>query len=152
VSAATAEHFADEEATAVPAMEHALTRSEENWLSKHGRAATPKGQLLTKGFDQAFLVAAQTSSRDSPEHSNAARSGEATGADAAAVPAAANLALQSIGCSQMPSEVSWPAVSSRAGLQPAETAPTPNSPRKPISAKDQDSSCLTQPEQETSFQ
>jgi len=76
VSAAMAEHFPDEEATIVPAMEHVLAPSEENWFSKHGRAATPKGQLLTKGFDQAFFV----------------------GADAAAVPAAAGLALQSIWC------------------------------------------------------
>ena len=45
VSAALAEHFPDEEATIVPAMEHVLTQSEENWFSKHGRAATPKGQL-----------------------------------------------------------------------------------------------------------
>jgi Hemerythrin HHE cation binding domain len=45
VSAAMAEHFPDEEATIVPAMEHVLTQSEENWFSKHGRAATPKGQL-----------------------------------------------------------------------------------------------------------
>ena len=91
-----AEHFPDEEATIVPAMERVLTQSEENWFSKHGRAATPKGQLLTKGFDQAFLVAVLISSRDSREHSKAARSGEATGADAAAVPAAASLGLQSI--------------------------------------------------------
>ena len=54
---------------------------------------------LTKGFDQAFLVGAGfavagailaavlISSRDSHEHSKAARSGEA--ADAAAVPVAA---------------------------------------------------------------
>jgi hypothetical protein len=63
-----AEHFPDEEATIVPAMEHVLTQSEENWFSKHGRAATPKGQLLTKGFDQAFLVAVLTSSRDSRAH------------------------------------------------------------------------------------
>ena len=45
VSAALAEHFPDEEATIVPAMEHLLTQSEENWFGKHGRAATPKGQL-----------------------------------------------------------------------------------------------------------
>ncbi len=45
VSAAMAEHFPDEEATIVPAMEHALTQSEGNWFGKHGRAATPKGQL-----------------------------------------------------------------------------------------------------------
>ena len=31
-----AEHFLDEEATTVPAMEHVLTQSEENWFSKHG--------------------------------------------------------------------------------------------------------------------
>jgi hypothetical protein len=47
VSAGLAEHFPDEEATIVPAMEHVLAPSEENWFSKHGRAATPKGQLLT---------------------------------------------------------------------------------------------------------
>ena len=57
---------------------------------------------LTKGFDRAFLVGAGfavagailaavlISSRDSREHSKAARSGEAAGADAAAVPAAAD--------------------------------------------------------------
>jgi hypothetical protein len=39
-------------------MEHMLTQSEGNWFSKHGRAATPQGQLLTKGFDQAFFVGA----------------------------------------------------------------------------------------------
>lgn len=56
---------------------------------------------LTKGFDQAFLVGAGfavagailaavlISSRDSHEHSKAARSGEAAGIDAAAVPVAA---------------------------------------------------------------
>ena len=32
-----AEHFLDEEATTVPAMERVLTQSEENWFSKHGR-------------------------------------------------------------------------------------------------------------------
>ena len=26
-------------------MEHVLTQSEEKWFGKHGRAATPKGQL-----------------------------------------------------------------------------------------------------------
>ena len=45
VSAALAEHFPDEEASIVPAMEHLLTQREENWFPKHGRAATPKGQL-----------------------------------------------------------------------------------------------------------
>ena len=45
VSAALAEHFPDEEATIVPAMEHLLTQSEENWFGKHGRAATPQGEL-----------------------------------------------------------------------------------------------------------
>ena len=45
VSAALAEHFPDEEANIVPAMEHVLTQREENWFPKHGRAATPKGQL-----------------------------------------------------------------------------------------------------------
>ncbi|UWE13327.1 hemerythrin domain-containing protein [Actinacidiphila bryophytorum] len=45
VSAAMAEHFPDEEATIVPAMEHVLTPREEKWFAKHGRAATPKGQL-----------------------------------------------------------------------------------------------------------
>jgi len=57
---------------------------------------------LTKGFDLAFLVGAGfavagailaavlISSRDSHEHSKAARSGEAAGADAAAVPVAAD--------------------------------------------------------------
>ncbi len=45
MSAALAEHFPDEEATIVPAMEHVLTQSEENWFGKHGRAAIPKGQL-----------------------------------------------------------------------------------------------------------
>ena len=45
VSAAMAEHFPDEEATIVPVMEHVLTRREEKWFGKHGRAATPKGQL-----------------------------------------------------------------------------------------------------------
>ena len=56
---------------------------------------------LTKGFDRAFLIGAGLavagailaavliSSRDSHEHSNAARTGEAAGADAAAVPVAA---------------------------------------------------------------
>ena len=56
---------------------------------------------LTKGFDRAFLVGAGLavagailaavliSSRDSHEHSKAARTGEAAGADAAAVPVAA---------------------------------------------------------------
>jgi hypothetical protein len=76
VPAGLAEHFPDEEATIVPAMEHVLTQTEENWFSKHGPAATPQGQLLTKGFDQASFV----------------------GADAAAVPAAAGLALQPIWC------------------------------------------------------
>ncbi len=63
---------------------------------------------LTKGYDQAFLVdaglavagailaAVLISSRDSHEHSKAARIDEATGADAAAVPVAAGRALQSI--------------------------------------------------------
>ena len=53
---------------------------------------------LTKGYDRAFLVGAGLavagailaavliSSRDSHEHSNAARTGEAAGADPAAVP------------------------------------------------------------------
>ena len=57
---------------------------------------------LTKGFDLAFLVGAGfavagailaavlISSRDSREHSKAARSGQAASADAAAVPAAAD--------------------------------------------------------------
>lgn len=45
VSAAMAEHFPDEETTIVPAMEHLLTQREEKWFGKHGRAATPKGQL-----------------------------------------------------------------------------------------------------------
>jgi hypothetical protein len=57
---------------------------------------------LTKGFDQAFLVGAGfavagailafvlISSRDSHEHSKAPCSGEAAGADAAAVPVAAD--------------------------------------------------------------
>jgi hemerythrin-like domain-containing protein len=45
VSAAMAEHFPDEEATIVPAMEHLLTQKEEKWFPRHGRAATPKGQL-----------------------------------------------------------------------------------------------------------
>ena len=56
---------------------------------------------MTKGFDRAFLVGAGLavagailaavliSSRDSHEHSNAARTDEAAGADAAAVPVAA---------------------------------------------------------------
>ena len=56
---------------------------------------------LTKGFDLAFLVGAGfavagailaavlISSRDSREHSKAARSGQAASADAAAVPVAA---------------------------------------------------------------
>jgi hypothetical protein len=56
---------------------------------------------LTKGFDQAFLVGAGLavagailaavliSSRDSHDHSKAARSGEAAGDDPAAVPVAA---------------------------------------------------------------
>jgi hypothetical protein len=52
VSAALAEHFPDEEATIVPAMEHVLTQSEENWFSKHGRAATPKGQLMTRALNR----------------------------------------------------------------------------------------------------
>ena len=58
---------------------------------------------LTKGFDRAFLVGAGfavagailaavlISSRDSHEHSKAARTGEAAGADAAAVPVARGL-------------------------------------------------------------
>jgi len=57
---------------------------------------------LTKGFDLAFLVGAGfavagailaavlISSRDSHEHSKAARSGQAASADAAAVPVAAD--------------------------------------------------------------
>jgi hypothetical protein len=57
---------------------------------------------LTKGFDLAFLVSAGLavagailaavliSSRDSHEHSKAARSGEAAGAESAAVPVAAD--------------------------------------------------------------
>ncbi len=52
---------------------------------------------LTKGFDLAFLAVAGAilaavliSSRDSHEHSKAARSGEAGDADAAAVPVAAD--------------------------------------------------------------
>jgi hypothetical protein len=52
VSAALAEHFPDEEATIVPAMEHVLTQSEENWFSKHGRAATPTGQLMTRALNR----------------------------------------------------------------------------------------------------
>jgi hypothetical protein len=56
---------------------------------------------LTKGYDRAFLVGAGfavagailaavlISSRDSRQHSMAARSGEAAGADGAAVPVAA---------------------------------------------------------------
>jgi hypothetical protein len=56
---------------------------------------------LTKGFDRAFLVGAGfaiagamlagvlISSRDSHEHSRAARTGEAGGGDAAVVPVAA---------------------------------------------------------------
>jgi hypothetical protein len=63
---------------------------------------------LTKGFDRAFLVGAGfavagailaavlISSHDSHEHSKAARIGEAAGTDAAAVPAVAGAALQSI--------------------------------------------------------
>ena len=66
---------------------------------------------LTKGFDQAFLVGAGfavagailaavlISSRDGREQSKAARRGEAAGADAAAVPAAADPSLQRAGCS-----------------------------------------------------
>ena len=66
---------------------------------------------LTKGFDLAFLVGAGfavggailaavlISSRDGREHSKAARRGEAAGADAAAVPAAADPSLQRAGCS-----------------------------------------------------
>jgi hemerythrin-like domain-containing protein len=45
VSAAMAEHFPDEESTIVPVMERVLTQREEKWFGKHGRAATPKGQL-----------------------------------------------------------------------------------------------------------
>lgn len=45
VSTAMAEHFPDEETNIVPAMEHVLTQREEKWFGKHGRAATPKGQL-----------------------------------------------------------------------------------------------------------
>ncbi len=67
MSAALAERLPDEEATTVPAMEHVLTQSEENWFSKPGRAATPTGQPLTKGFDQALLAAVLISSRDSRE-------------------------------------------------------------------------------------
>lgn len=44
VSAAFAAHFPDEEVTIVPVIEHVITRSEENWFSKHGRQATPRGQ------------------------------------------------------------------------------------------------------------
>jgi hypothetical protein len=88
-----------------------LTQSEENWFSRHGRAAAPKGQLLTKGFDQAFpvgagftvaaaiLAAVLISSRDGRQPSKAARSGGAPGTDDADVPAIAGLALQSIWCS-----------------------------------------------------
>jgi hypothetical protein len=36
VSAGLAEHFPDEEAIIVPALEHVLTPSEGNWFSKHG--------------------------------------------------------------------------------------------------------------------
>lgn len=44
VSVALAEHFPDEEKNIVPVIEHVVTPSEEHWFSKHGRAATPKGQ------------------------------------------------------------------------------------------------------------
>jgi len=82
---------------------------------------------LTKGFDLAFLVGAGfaaagailaavlISSRDSHEHSEAARSGEAAGADAAAVPVAADPSPSARGCS--------------ASDRPPR--PAPNSPRKP---------------------
>jgi hypothetical protein len=41
VSAALAEHFPDEEANIVPAMEHVLTQREEDWFPKHGSRNRP---------------------------------------------------------------------------------------------------------------
>jgi hypothetical protein len=67
VSAALAEHLSDEEATIVPAMEHVLTQSEENWFSKHGRAATPKGQLLARALTRRSSSA---SASPSPQRSS----------------------------------------------------------------------------------
>lgn len=44
VSAALAAHFPDEEVNIVPVIEHVVTQKEEDWFSKHGRDAAPKGQ------------------------------------------------------------------------------------------------------------
>ena len=44
INSALALHLPDEEANIVPVMEHTITKREEEWFAKHGRASTPKGQ------------------------------------------------------------------------------------------------------------
>lgn len=44
VNTALGEHLPDEEQYIVPVMEHVMTPKDQQWFSKHGRAATPKGQ------------------------------------------------------------------------------------------------------------
>lgn len=45
VNAAIAVHLPDEETNIVPVMEYTITEAEVEWFAKHGRAATPKGQM-----------------------------------------------------------------------------------------------------------
>ncbi|NUL46423.1 hemerythrin domain-containing protein [Cellulosimicrobium funkei] len=44
LNAALGEHLPDEEQHIVPVMEHVMTPKDQEWFSRHGRAATPRGQ------------------------------------------------------------------------------------------------------------
>ena len=101
---------------------------------------------LTKGFDQAFLVGAGfavagailaavlISSRDSHEHSKAASIDEA--ADAAEpFPSPRAERLSRSGAHRRQTRSAGPPSRRGAQLRPAGAAPTPTSPRKPITSK-----------------
>lgn len=56
VNAALEVHLGDEEANIVPVMETTLTKAEEEWFAKHGRASTPKGETW---YNLGAILAAQ---------------------------------------------------------------------------------------------
>ena len=103
---------------------------------------------MTKGFDRAFLVGAGLavagailaavliSSRDSHEHSNAARIGEAAGADTASRSRRRGLsAFSRSRVHRRHTRSAGPPCRHGAQLRPAGAAPTPNSPRNPSQTK-----------------
>lgn len=47
INTALAVHLPDEESHIVPVMETVITEKEAEWFSRHGRAATPKGEMWT---------------------------------------------------------------------------------------------------------